>query len=80
MPVIDFDSLQVPTAAQMVQIITYRIAQVMAFGQSKGTDGSTLTHANLAEMESSLEKWQSIANSEDSASAGGAALVEFRDP
>ena len=47
---IDVDSLQSFTAAQLLKLTEYRIAQILAGAQAYGSNGRQLTHANLQDL------------------------------
>lgn len=79
MPTIDFDSLQDPTPEQMYTLTKWRIAQIMAYGQVKTSDGQSLSHANLPDLQRALEYWSGIVAAGDETD-GGTALVTFADP
>lgn len=80
MPVIDFNSLQDPDPEQMYKLTKHTIAQVMAFGVAKGSDGQSITKASLPDLERQLKYWSAIINASDETNGGGTALVEFSDP
>lgn len=79
MPTIDFDSLQDPSPEEMYKLTKWRIAQILAYGQVKSSDGQSLSHADLPSLQKTLSYWSGIVSA-GSDTDGGTALVSFADP
>lgn len=74
----DIDNLPSFTAAQLLKLCEWQIAQIQATGQALGQDGRSLTRASLDSLFSQRDKLREEVAAETAGEAGsGNVLVQF---
>lgn len=78
MATIDVDALQTFTAAELLKLTEYRIAQILAGAQAYSTNGRQLTHADLNTLYAERDKLKSeVEAATDGENGSGNVLVRF---
>lgn len=77
MATIDVSSLQTFTAAQLLTLVEYAIAHLLAGGQSYSIGSRTVTKANLAELREWRKELKAEVNESSSVTGTLTALADF---
>lgn len=81
MSTIDVDSLQSFTAAELLKLTEYRIAQILAGAQSYSSNGKQFTHADLPTLYRERDRLaDEVAAADAGENGGGNVLVRIGEP
>lgn len=75
MATIDVSALQTFTAAQLLTLTEYRIAQILAGAQAYGANGRQLTHADLATLYEQRDKLKAEIEADAAGDLGGGNIL-----